>query len=997
MGKTMMSLFLLDKFETSDSLRGGQDGVLLFYFVDNRNERRNTAVSILRGLIHALLQHRPALMNHLLPDFEIQKEALFAKTSLEALWRIFTTMLRDPAAGTVRCLIDGLDECQEDDLVRLLRKITTFFEQQQRGVGPAPARLKLILVSREAPACIADNLSNYPRIDVSAATARTRVTKAAVEGFRRAGSSTSAGTDKRFADLVRLAVEKNKASQQVQEASKEPKDNRISPQPATHDISGGLSVSKPGPYVPPNDNGQNVASQQAEADEYTFDPPVDDDSEEVSEARVDGKHPATVPATVQQVQTEGPPVYVVQSEVKTEEKAQPVEEVHEMYQGSLEHYIDARVSQLAEEMGYNESVSTLIGTGLRSRGDGTFLWVDLAVDEIKRHPVDQVEDVVDQLLPGLDNMYCNTLHRITPEFVPLAAALLRWAVTARRPMYVAELVEALTLEGFASTNPREMIEKGIEVCGSLLALKEGTKSTDATVQPSHLSVKDFLTAPNGPILSDAHLSRFHVDTAKVDGEIAALCIRYLEGGCLKAGRVSDDGAERLAQFPLLVYAIESWPDHLRLASHPEVDLNSPFFQHGSTIRKEWWSTYYTWKSGRSVYWVPRGFNLLHLAAYANITPIAQALEDVGALYSRIDDTDSYGSSALNLAAGEGNLEMFAFLHSRGAKLETPDYEDVFGTACKKGQAKIVNYMLDAGYDVNAVVEPTNKEAFKMIAKVPRWLHGVADEYKKLENDHWSMMFNDLGASTTPIFDACMFGHTSVVELLLRRGANLKHATSSNWTALHVAAWTGQLECVKLFLQYGGDPEQQTDSGLNALHCTASRGKTAVATFLLEHGVQVDARTPRERTALHFAAVHGSAEMIQVLAGAGADIEARSYKGETPLHVAARREKTEAVQALLALGARVDAIEQEGKTPLAALREIRFKTDNQKAIVRILEKAEAGRPQSSTLSAPSFSYTPPPLGGGTSVVSSGASSPVKKRRSFMSLSGMVEKAESLYLR
>ncbi|KAH7362982.1 NACHT and ankyrin domain-containing protein [Plectosphaerella cucumerina] len=995
----MMSLFLLEKFEASEALRGGPDGVLLFYFVDNRNERRNTAVSMLRGLIHALLQHRPALMSHLLPDFEVQKEALFARTSLEALWRIFTTMLRDPSAGPVRCLIDGLDECLEEDLVRLLRKITTFFEHEQRGAASAPATLKLILVSREAPACIADNLSNYPRIDVSAATARTRIIRVTEEGQTTTTTSTSVRTDKKFADLVRVAVEKNKTSQQVHEASDEQAGGHSSAQPPPlpprlppRHVSGGLSVSNEGSHVPPSNDRPNVASHQYVADEYTFDPPVEDDSEDEIENRVSANNPIGDPPQSEQTQSEAPPVYVVQSEAQVVTKTDIQEEVH-VDQGSLEHYIDAMVSQLAEDMGYDESISALVGAGLRSRGDGTFLWVDLAVEEIKRHPVHQVEDVVDQLLPGLDNMYCNTLHQITPEFVPLATALLRWAVTARRPMYVAELATALTLQGFTSDDPREMVEKGIAICGSMLALKAGDEKVDATVQLSHLSVKDFLTASDGPICSDAHLSKFHVDTGLADGEIATLCIRYLEQGCLKAGRVSDDGAERLAQFPLLVYAIESWPDHLRLASHPQVDLDWPFFQPNSTIRKNWWSTYFTWKTGKSVYWVPRSFNLLHLAAYANIPPIAQRLEEVGAFYPRLNDADSYGCSALDVAAVEGNLEIFAFLHSKGAKLETVGGEDVFTTACKKGQAKIVEYLLDAGYDVNAIVEPTGMDALKIVALTPRFLHGVASEYQTLESDHWTMMLSDMGTETTPIFDACMFGHTSVVELLLRRGADLGRLTSSKWTALHTAAWTGQLECVKLLIQHGADPEQANEGGLVALHCAASRGKAAVATYLLEQGVKVDAVTPRQRTSLHFAAAYDSVDTVQALVAAGADIEARSYKGETPLHVAARRAMPGTVEALLALGARVDAVEQEGKTPLAALRETRFLSDDQKKVVQMLEKAEAARAPSTAVSAPSFSYTPPPPGG----LSAGASPTAKKRRSFLSLSGMVDKVEGLYLR
>jgi hypothetical protein len=54
----------------------------------------------------------------------------------------------------------------------------------------------------------------------------------------------------------------------------------------------------------------------------------------------------------------------------------------EYAQGSLEHDTDARLFDLtaSEEMRYTEPVSTLLGTGPRRRRDGTFLWLDFALD-----------------------------------------------------------------------------------------------------------------------------------------------------------------------------------------------------------------------------------------------------------------------------------------------------------------------------------------------------------------------------------------------------------------------------------------------------------------------------------------------------------------------------------------------------------------------------------------------------------------------------------------
>ncbi|TQN67862.1 Ankyrin repeat and death domain-containing protein 1B [Colletotrichum shisoi] len=877
-----MALFLLNELEKNESLRSAPNDVLLFYFLDTRNEKRNTAVTLLRGLIYLLLQARPALLSHILPDFEIQREGLFAPTSFEALWRIFASMLQDPAIGTVRCLIDGLDECQEASLVRLLRKITSLFGQKQhahRKPRMEDARLKMILISREAPACILNNLAGFPRIDISTAPTGGKIRKTVLnqeKGTTVTKTTTIALGDssqpkRRLAHIVRLAMQERQASLDTETTNAQRIDGHTTPQPAVEHGFASLSLEESASTPPLNHTGHGAASQQTAADQYMFDPPVEDEGTEESQ------DPFADPSNDQESETHVQWLFQAQVEEQDEE-----EEI-ETSQGSLEHYINARVAELSQEMGYEESVSAMVDAGLRSRGDGTFLWVELAVDEIKRHPVSQLEDVVDQLLPGIDNMYCRMLLQIPPSLVPLAAALLRWVIAARRPMYLSELSTALNLMGFHSSDPSEMVRKGIAACGAFLSLTE-----DETVQIPHLSVEDFLTARSGPLWSDANLSQFYVDRAQVDGEIASFCIRYLEQGCLNAGWVSgevDDEAkaqQRVAEFPFLVYAVLFWPDHLRSASSPQVDLSSIFFQSNSSVRKSWWFTYYNWTTKKSFYWVPHNFNLLHLAAYVNIPYIAQQMQVAGTLAPRLDSKDSDGYSPLARAAAAGNTETFAYLSERGASQECPGGEDVFQLACEKGQAQIVNCLLDDGYDVNKIYDPSSKDLFKAVLSFARRPLGFVKEFKVLERDHWSLLTSTFDCANTGLNLACIFGHASVAELLLRRG------------------------------------------------------KTSVVSLFLEQGVEIDGLTTKEKTALHLAAATGGPETVKVLVAAGASTEALSQKGETPLHVAARKGNPKTVEALLAIGADPQATNMEEKSPGEMLKGIKRLTEEQKEALRILE-------------------------------------------------------------
>jgi hypothetical protein len=92
-GKTMLSIFLIEEL---DKIAQSQGALLAYFFCDNRDNRRNTAVAILRGLIYQLIQRRPKLLKHIVPIFKVQKETLFNNSSFKSLWRIFESMVQDP-------------------------------------------------------------------------------------------------------------------------------------------------------------------------------------------------------------------------------------------------------------------------------------------------------------------------------------------------------------------------------------------------------------------------------------------------------------------------------------------------------------------------------------------------------------------------------------------------------------------------------------------------------------------------------------------------------------------------------------------------------------------------------------------------------------------------------------------------------------------------------------------------------------------------------------
>jgi len=156
----MLSIFLATKLE--ETMKDLQDVAILQFFCDNKDEKRNTAIAIIRVLIFQLVQRWPKLIDHILPSFEIQKGSLFDASSLEVLWRIFQNMIRDPIHGTIYCILDGLDECESASAKVLLIKFATLMPTKSNNPPPWP--LNLVVVSRALPEFILQILSGFPRI-----------------------------------------------------------------------------------------------------------------------------------------------------------------------------------------------------------------------------------------------------------------------------------------------------------------------------------------------------------------------------------------------------------------------------------------------------------------------------------------------------------------------------------------------------------------------------------------------------------------------------------------------------------------------------------------------------------------------------------------------------------------------------------------------------------------------------------------------------------------
>jgi ankyrin repeat protein len=140
---------------------------------------------------------------------------------------------------------------------------------------------------------------------------------------------------------------------------------------------------------------------------------------------------------------------------------------------------------------------------------------------------------------------------------------------------------------------------------------------------------------------------------------------------------------------------------------------------------------------------------------------------------------------------------------------------------------------------------------------------------------------------------------------LVREQSVNAADSRGQTPLMNAAAFGSYEAMKMLIDAGADVKAASASGLTALHLSA--GDIRKVRLLLDRGADVNARSAMRRTPLLVAAyTHGVSETVRLLLSKGADVNAADALGLTPLIAAAKVNDTATAKLLIDHGAGVAA-------------------------------------------------------------------------------------------
>ncbi|KAJ6485358.1 hypothetical protein C8R47DRAFT_537452 [Mycena vitilis] len=369
----------------------------------------------------------------------------------------------------------------------------------------------------------------------------------------------------------------------------------------------------------------------------------------------------------------------------------------------IECFVDAILSK---ETRWPAARNDVVKTKLLQRSGGMFRLVSLQLNDLRSRGwiLSKVDAALSSMPSSLPDFYDRILKNITnPEMVSNVCRTINWVIVSRRPMQLAELVDALSFD-FGDEpltfDPDARMSKDVLVAacaGFISVTADVVKIAHSSVTEYFLSSRKSKDAVDGYTevqLNSAHFSAAHT------------CVAYL---CSFDPNIPF--ATIPLDYPLAEYAAKNWGFHATLML-PDLSLDTAGRDHPNVsipqrqlldrilelLRKE--SSQYTTlcqlRSENAQYLPPAVYLVVYAQIQAVLLELLKRGDDVNA-QSRL-----YGN-ALQAAAESGHTEMARLLLEKGAEVDAAggQYGNALWAATRCGHTDIVKLLLENGANVNA--------------------------------------------------------------------------------------------------------------------------------------------------------------------------------------------------------------------------------------------------------------------------------------------------------
>lgn len=156
------------------------------------------------------------------------------------------------------------------------------------------------------------------------------------------------------------------------------------------------------------------------------------------------------------------------------------------------------------------------------------------------------------------------------------------------------------------------------------------------------------------------------------------------------------------------------------------------------------------------------------------------------------------------------------------------------------------------------------------------------------------------------FEAASIGDSETIHRFLDTTPDLLNSFSSDgFTALGLASFFGHFTVVNQLLDKGANPNTASNNSFKVapIHSACAISAVELAELLIKYGANVNAKQMQGVTPLHSAAHNGQTKLTKLLIDHGADLHAKTDSGQTPLHLAMEKNFQETAEVLITHGGR----------------------------------------------------------------------------------------------
>ena len=177
-------------------------------------------------------------------------------------------------------------------------------------------------------------------------------------------------------------------------------------------------------------------------------------------------------------------------------------------------------------------------------------------------------------------------------------------------------------------------------------------------------------------------------------------------------------------------------------------------------------------------------------------------------------------------------------------------------------------------------------------------------------------FTKIG-STTHLMSAARLGNSSIIQILLKYGADINKADPERITALMLASDYGHIKAAQCLLNNPAiEINKQTVWGVTALMMAAQNNNCDMIQLLIQYGADINTAKSAGKTALMIATANGHIQAAQcLLRSTTIAINQQNYDGQTALMLAAESNNCHLIQLLIKYGADVNKYDEYDMTAL----------------------------------------------------------------------------------